>query len=569
MDSNKIKELIKKVDTNALMEREFVEWRDILIDECQVYVFNENYIAKRFDQINYQFCSKDEAKEILTDNLYALLRFKYFTSLSDDSEVYISGIIKSFCSNLKTSLRKISFDKDSDCDRVNLLSKSQIAFRNGVYDFKENRWLFKYDIITIPSLSNKIYLYDPNYIILWYIDINFEPLPFSLKDTNLNDFIKLLKELSKEKDSCYCFKLVYNMSFNNNNKFDIKRFTHICEILGYTILQDFCQSFVMLIGTGGNGKNSLFDGCFTPYVRPFPASNDLNSIENDKFITGSLENKYQNIFLESDAKTYQKSTILKNLTGSIYQTIEKKGINKYSGLINCKYIFSANDQDKVKFGDNTDGFRRRINMFEIFYRWDEKKSFLKRGDYYDTTFSEDLHEIKNDITNVVIYIYLGMYGILKATNDFTTTFKFTSNDWNDKYMDIDEELKDRINSISFGDICNYLSKKGNEDEKKVALFGEDNKRLYQSKSFLELGYKGFSDIINLLSNDELRINYFANNDMYVSVRFLYDLCHILTTPTSFTQSLKKMYRIREFPFYYNNKPYIRINCKDENIKVIN
>ena len=59
----------------------------------------------------------------------------------------------------------------------------------------------------------------------------------------------------------------------------------------------------MLIGSGQNGKNSLFDGCFSNRVIPRPAANDLDAIEGDRFITGALENKAHNIFLETSAKT--------------------------------------------------------------------------------------------------------------------------------------------------------------------------------------------------------------------------------------------------------------------------
>ena len=44
------------------------------------------------------------------------------------------------------------------------------------------------------------------------------------------------------------------MSFNNADRFDKNRFKHACEILGYTILQTFSQNFVLLIGSGQNGK---------------------------------------------------------------------------------------------------------------------------------------------------------------------------------------------------------------------------------------------------------------------------------------------------------------------------
>ena len=138
----------------------------------------------------------------------------------------------------------------------------------------------------------------------------------------------------------------------------------------------FSQNFVLFVGSGQNGKNSLYDGCFTGRVVPRPAANDLDSIENDRFITGSLENKAHNIFLESSAKTYTESKMLKAITGSMYQTIEQKGVDKYSGLINCKYIFAANDQEKIKFTDSTPGFKRRINVFEVWYISDSSEKNL-------------------------------------------------------------------------------------------------------------------------------------------------------------------------------------------------
>ena len=60
-----VKELIQNVDNTTLLKRGLSEWRPLLAEECQVYVFGEGYLAKRFDQINFKFCSKNEAKDIL------------------------------------------------------------------------------------------------------------------------------------------------------------------------------------------------------------------------------------------------------------------------------------------------------------------------------------------------------------------------------------------------------------------------------------------------------------------------------------------------------------------------
>ena len=382
-----IKDIETKVDSTALLMRPLSDWRIPLSDEVNVYVKKKKYIAKRFDQIHYQFVDKDTAKEILVDNLYALLRYKYFPRVTEEIDKRIDQIVSSFTANLKTTLKKVSFDKASDCIYLSMIPDYCIAFRNGVYNFKDDKWLFKYDIVELPKLSNKIYIYPKEYAITWYFNYNFEPLPINISTTKLEDFIKIFKKITADpKTKNYCFELMYNIAHDSSDIFDLSRFEHLCEITGYTVLQSFSQFFVMMIGSGQNGKNSLFDGCFTHRIIPRPASNDLDEIETDKFITGALENKAQNIFLETSAKTYTESKMIKALTGSMYQTIQPKGINKYSGIINCKYVYAGNDQDKIKFSDTTTGFRRRINMFEIWYRWDNDKRFLKKGDYYDTTF---------------------------------------------------------------------------------------------------------------------------------------------------------------------------------------
>ena len=138
-----VEQVVANVDTAALLARPLSDWRAVLSKECQVYVFGETYLAKRFDQINYKFCEKNEAKEILIDNLYALLRYKYFPKVSEEIDERIQKIVSSFTANLKTTLRKVSFDESSDAEIVNMLPNYCIAFRNGVFNFKENKWFFK------------------------------------------------------------------------------------------------------------------------------------------------------------------------------------------------------------------------------------------------------------------------------------------------------------------------------------------------------------------------------------------------------------------------------------------
>lgn len=565
-----VTEIINKVDSSKLLTRPLSSWRTILNKECQVYVFGENYLAKRFDQINYKFCEKNEAKEILVDNLYALLRYNYFPQATEEIDKRIADIVASVTANLKTTLLKISFDINSDTNVLKMLPDYCVAFRNGVYDFKEDKWLFKYKVVSITSIANKIYIYDDKYAIFWYLDYDFEPLPIHIMDTPLKDFLKCMMSVTKTPNQRnFCTELLYNISHDSSDMFDMQRFRHLCEILGYTLLQSFSQYFVLLIGSGQNGKNSLFDGCFTNRVIPRPAANDLDAIENDRFITGALENKSHNIFLETSAKTYTESKMIKALTGSMYQTIESKGISKYSGVINCKYIFAGNDQDRIKFSDNTNGFRRRINMFEVYYQWDSGKRFLKRGDYFDTTFSDTLNELKDDVANTTAYVYFAMYGILSATSDFTKNFKFTMNDWNYKYSDIDVELKDKVEHISITKFLHFIhASRENYEFGKESFFDIEGRRLYLSRTMKQLGYVTYEDMLKMFEDREASSAYFTDNDVYVSLRLIQLLIKDISAPMVFTQTFKKVFLQPEIRMFNSNKPYIKCSFMNRRLKVI-
>ena len=565
-----VEDVINSVDASALMTRPLPEWRPVLARECQVYVFGETYLAKRFDQINYKFCEKLEAKEILIDNLYALLRYKYFKKSTEEIDDKITRIVNSFTANLKTTLKKVSFDDSADCEVMHQLPDCCVAFRNGVYDFLKNKWFFKYDVVSLQSISNKIYLYRDDYAIMWYFDYDFEPLPIDINTTTLEEFVHFMQEITKLPETRnYCFELMYNIAHDEEHKFSMSKFLHLCEILGYTILQSFSQYFCMLIGSGQNGKNSLFDGCFTHRVIPRPAANDLDSIENDRFITGALENKAHNIFLETSAKTYTESKMIKALTGSMYQTIESKGISKYSGVINCKYIFAGNDQNKIKFSDVTNGFRRRINMLEIFYQWDSSKSFLRKGDYYDTTFSDSLHELKSDVTNTTAYVYFAMYGILQATANFKRNFKFDMNDWDFKYTDVNLELKDKLEQVSIKNIVSYLTDMHVSDEdKRAMIFDMSKTRLYDSKDMYVYAVNKLEDLLMFFRDDEAVASYFSEHDVYISLRALQMIIRDLNAPSDFTQAFKKLFMLTKLESCYLNKPYAKCTFVNRKLKIV-
>lgn len=568
--SDKLKAVDDAVTASIYQDYQMVDWQPLLAKECQVYVYNENYLAKRFDQINFQFCSKDTAKEILVDNLYALLRFKYFKKRSDDTEKRIGDIVKSFVANLKTTLIKVSFDPDTECTLVRFLPDGCVAFRNGVYDFKNDKWLFTYDKLRIKSLNSTIYLYDQKYIITWFVNLDFEPLPITLNLNQTKDLVEEMKELDSDSKN-YCFELMYNMSHDASHVFSVEKFEHICQILGYLCLQSFSQNFVLLIGSGQNGKNSLIDGCFTSRIIPQPANNDMESIEEDKFVGSTLENRAHNIYLETTPDIKTKSKNLKALTGSMYQTVEEKGVTKHATIVNCKYLWAGNDQDKIKFADNTVGFRRRINLFETWYRWDSKKKFLKLGDYYDTTFSDDLHEIKNDISNTIFFIYLAMYGIRLATENYKHDFRFTHNDWKMQYSDVNLDLRDKLENVSMKMIADWSSLPKNREEAKKLFYDMTNSALHNSLTLKDCGIlvNNFDEYLkNFLKNEEAFASYFAEYDVYMNIRSLQEIVRDDSPAATFSQSVKKIYGINNYVYKNGNRPYTKVRFVSNKLRVI-
>ena len=565
-----VEQVAAQVQQKALMDRDLCTWRSILAQECQVFVCGENYIAKRFDAINYAFCDKDTAKDILVDNLYAILRFKYFTKISDETDDYINDVIKSFTSNLKTTLIKVDFNVDTDCTHMKFLPDGCVAFRNGVFNFITNDWLFKYDITRIESLKNTLYLYDPTYAIMWYLNLDFDPLGINIMDTSLEEFFNIMKTYDEETPNL-CFELMYNMAHNIDDQFSMVKFQHLCEILGYQFVQSFSQKFVFFVGTGGNGKNSLFDGCFISRLVPSPGANSIESLEEDKFITGALENKSHNIFLEASAKVHKESKMLKALTGSMYQTIEPKGVTKYSGIINCKYTWSCNGQDEIKFTDTSEGFTRRINIFEIFYKWDDRKNYLKKGDYYETNFSEDLKEMKNDKTNTIIFTYFAMYGVLTGTKRFIRSFKFSYNDWNKSYSDVDYDLKDQIESITNTQILRFINSTfENRNSKASKIFYDmDNVLLYNSISMYDYGVHNIDDLVKFLADDESFNSYFINNDfVYMDSTIIREIAAPKMEQRNFTTSIKNIYGDLMSKKLNNNKSYLKVTFRSNKLRIL-
>lgn len=588
------------LDSQEAMNRSFTEWRSILAAECGVYNTKYGFLAKNYDEIVYKYIGRDDADATLIakHNLTAVLRYKYFKKESDEIDKQIDKIIDNFCKHIYNNICYMTIncdDKMRGSLRRDTIPMSAVAFANGVYDFKENRWLLKYDRIAIPTIRNTLILYQ-KYIIMWHFNYDFEPYDFSIEDVSFEDFISIMRGIEPDKSNL-TWQLFFNMTHNSAHKPDLRRQRHFAEILGYTIATPFIQSFVILVGQGHNGKNSIFDGAFTNFVIPTPVQESLENIENDKFIGGTLKGGCQNISLETKPGVYKSSDQLKKLTGSQEFTIEEKGKTKTTIPMNCKFIFSANNQNNLKFSDHTRGFERRCNLFEIYYQWDKNHEYLKASkDYYKTEFF--VNDISDNWNNNRLFVYLGMYGIKSATQDFTKEFSFTFNEWSETYSDkdvaIENFFKDELTATDLFDYWNDFRLNASNSVHRDAFMIENCEskmgatKLYVSPEVQSVG--SFATWEELAADFKVRetltdydsdgneihavevkgITFLRDHDIYVSLDYLRALMKakrpyaIKDNGSSFNDNFRKALGITRTRNIASNKAYVRVRLKGAN-----
>ncbi len=602
MRDNGLDEIKAKKKASDYMTIDVTKWIKILRPLIDVYSYRDRYLFKHFDQINYKYGTASEAEECVRNNIRMIMINDYFKTTSEKIEDYIEKICKYFIKGFRTNVIRVT-DSFNDINlNIKKIPNYCQAFTNGVYNFKENKWEFLYNRIPLKQTMSTFIRYntpiktslnephqlekadediiipdpftfrDEDYdtirkkeitIIDWYNNYRFEPIPgLDISSMEAEDLIEFFKKDDEARGGIQgdltdgakknmnkrniCFELVWNMSHDINGKFDINMFKHICEIIGYTICPDLIQSFVILVGSGQNGKNSLWDGCFDKVV-PSKRSNTIDAIETDKFAGGSMLNVFHNFSFENEGKEYTKIDNLKALTGSDEQMIERKGVDKETVKMNIKFLFSTNAKEDIKFQDKSKGMNRRVNLFEVWYSFDEQGNYMKTGDrdYYYTLFRQDLKELKDNDINARTFIYLGLYGIKRATcgmkgiknskftkNEvpsnlpFNESFKFTLNDWSSEYqMENVNILGKALRNITPIKIRSWLQKRDKIGDSAINryLYDDTGATLVSSKYLKDLGYqesKGIASVMNFLQNDEDFSEYFTNHDVYISLELI-------------------------------------------------
>jgi len=132
----------------------------------------------------------------------------------------------------------------------------------------------------------------------------------------------------------------------------------IQELFGYLLLRDYpYQVAFMFVGEGWNGKSTLIN-MMKRFLGPHNVSSvDLQSLDNDRFASSQLYQKYANLRADISGTALQKTGTFKMLTGGDLITAEKKFKNPFQFVNFAKLIFSAN---KIPYtNDDSIAFYRR------------------------------------------------------------------------------------------------------------------------------------------------------------------------------------------------------------------
>lgn len=137
---------------------------------------------------------------------------------------------------------------------------------------------------------------------------------------------------------------------------------HFCAFLGMAFTQAYDQQeFIMLIGSGSNGKTTLLN-----YVKSLFESSDAVDISlteiadsRNRFAASQLYLSHLAITSETNSNAYIKSTdVLKKLTGNESLKMEQKGLDPFVGPAYAGIISAANELPTIT--DRTKGIRRRM-----------------------------------------------------------------------------------------------------------------------------------------------------------------------------------------------------------------
>lgn len=419
-----------------------------------------------------------------------------------------------------------------------------IAFRDGVYDFKSNKWAYMYDVVSIPETHDKIVVMPEGHrhdFIEWWLDISFRPMfgvGFPLSSMSIPAFIEMMREACKTPEGeSFVFELMWNMSHDQKKEFSVDKFRQLAEAMGYLVTPAFIEKFVVVCGAGSNGKNTLFEDMFAG-KRLIPGKVSYNMVKLSKMqSTFSLIGSHHNVSFESPSIQLRDMSMLKEMTGSSLQRVNVYGKTEEVDF-SMKFLFCTNSQEDMKIPDTTDAVVRRIEVVELWWTYDEGLEYMHEGDklWYDTTYSRGMLDEDRCISD---FCTIAMMGCWSATDGFKKKFTFTKNDFSSSWFGQKAAIKKEYERVPYRVLAEKIKSYANASDVRnqarardmIRLRGRFMQKLCCSKEFHEDNWYGlygsekkssiadYVDVENIAKTGERRDGKFYVNALETGLEF--------------------------------------------------
>lgn len=215
-----------------------------------------------------------------------------------------------------------------------------------------NRWLLNLRNTMYEIRTGETRCHSPNYMSTVQLPFNYDPT------AQCPRFLQFLDEVLPNEPETHLF---------------------LQEYVGSCLVPETkYQVFLILLGTGGNGKSVLVE-VLKNLVGPANCSFLSLSELSAKHRIHMLKDKLLNIGTENENRVIRDTSTLKKLVSGDEDVIgERKFKDPSSFLPTCKFIFSSNHM--FKFADTTEGLRRRLRAIQFNQSFKDEKRDLELTD---------------------------------------------------------------------------------------------------------------------------------------------------------------------------------------------
>ena len=151
------------------------------------------------------------------------------------------------------------------------------------------------------------------------------------------------------------------------------------------------HALICAVGDGDNGKSTIFNTYAKVLGNDVVSSEELQSIENDRFSAHNLEGKIANIATDIKSEELESTTTIKKLTtpGDMI-SVQAKSVQAHNADINTMMFFSCNELPTLPEWSKSNLGRLRVIPFTKTFKRDD--SLVK-----DLLFSEERSRILNSL----------------------------------------------------------------------------------------------------------------------------------------------------------------------------